>query len=159
MEKQKTKLTNDDIQCYLDASKVFNDKKQKIVDRIDEVLHLVAATFGAEINYWYFENAEEGEVGYFHDCDLDMEHGCFYLNIKYVGHYVSMQTEKTDYAYLPTYLLLMTNEEIRNQIKEEQAEEKAKKEKQKKRKQKQVAAKKKALAKLSAADKKALGLK
>lgn len=45
------------------ATKKASALEEEIIDRIDYILHFWFAAFGAKLEYWYFDGADEGEAG------------------------------------------------------------------------------------------------
>lgn len=61
-----TKILKTDLDEYWRLSLLAGGYSGKILDRITYVLRAIYKEFGAELDYWYFDGAGEGEVG-----DLD----------------------------------------------------------------------------------------
>ncbi len=45
------------------ATKKASALEEEIINRIDYILHFWFAAFGAKLEYWYFDGADEGEIG------------------------------------------------------------------------------------------------
>ena len=57
------KIKKNDLEEYWRLSRLAGSYASKIEDRIDYVLRRIYQEFGGELDYWYFDGAEEGEVG------------------------------------------------------------------------------------------------
>lgn len=56
-------LTKQQIRDWKLTQELAQQYEEVITDRIEEVLNTFWGAFGAKVNYWYFDGAEEGEVG------------------------------------------------------------------------------------------------
>lgn len=59
----KVKLNKQLFSEWLNAKKLSDSLEDQITSRIDYILRFLYKTFGGELDYWYFPNAEEGQVG------------------------------------------------------------------------------------------------
>lgn len=56
-------LTKQQIRDWKLTKELAQQYEEVITDRIEEVLNTFWRAFGAKVDYWYFDGAEEGEVG------------------------------------------------------------------------------------------------
>lgn len=58
-----TILTKQQVKDWKMTQELAQQYEEVITDRITEVLNTFWGAFGAKVDYWYFDGAEEGEVG------------------------------------------------------------------------------------------------
>lgn len=64
-----------------EAASVLSEIDGQIIDRLNFILHTLVECFGAKIETWYFDNAEEGQMG-----DLRCDASEIYdIHIEYQG--------------------------------------------------------------------------
>lgn len=61
-------ITEQDIEHYKGASEAFEAAKEVIVNRIDEVIKIIAKVFNKKISCWWFPDAQEGKLGDLDSC-------------------------------------------------------------------------------------------
>lgn len=154
--------TEGDFKHYESSKKVFVELETRLLDRINEVIDVIAKAFGRNRSHfcWYFSDASEGQTG---TPEIDKE-SVQYCVEAYSGHsYPTMNTHMWSYDQgFPIEFLFMTNQDIADLLEKEINETKAQnekakitktlKEQQKKEKKKQI------LKKLTPSEKKLLGL-
>jgi len=158
------KLNQSDLDAYEIARINFYKAKDKITNRMDEILTLILKAFGYPRKqiYWYFHDAPEGEIGI-----LDLGHEYIDWIIEDIKGGI-IENRYEDYRdSMPRIFLTMTDKQILDYIEEENrrsdekdAAEAAKKAKAKKKaevdEEKLTAS---ARSKLTVAERKALGIK
>ena len=137
----------------------YGDSCGKLLDRIHDVLRVIHEAFGHGSDHfnWWFEDADEGEVGEL--CITGDDVTGYYLTSN-----CSLKTTKRDYGYsFPVNFLFMSNEDIIAQIHAEiesdQHEKARRSQKQKLDRQKREELKKSAIEKLTDEERRALGFK
>jgi hypothetical protein len=146
------------------AKRIAGSYEDRVHSRVDEVLSVIHQAFNEETDNhnWYFENAEEGQIGTI-DIPLDDKEAICYVYLGPCQGTSRLKTKYWDYKYsIPKKFLFMKNEEITSHIHKEIKQTKEKSALQKKRRQERLAekqsAKEKALSKLSEQERKLLGL-
>lgn len=77
---KKPAITPELVMKWENAVKQASKLEDEITDRIDYILHFWFSTFGAKLEWWYFDGAEEGEVG---DIKINMDTiWNFYVEVK-----------------------------------------------------------------------------
>lgn len=56
-------ITKNSVLKWQKSYKATKKLEEKILDRIDHVLHTIFKVFDVKLKYWYFDGAGEGEVG------------------------------------------------------------------------------------------------
>ncbi len=158
-------ITEQDIGAYKDALEVFEGTKETIVDRIDEVIKVIAKVFKRRVSRWWFPNAREGGLGDFDSRIVRPHHkdGSDEIDIERSSG-GCMETDEWDYTYsFPRKFLFMNDNDIRAEIKDQikKTEESAtnKKEKRVQNSIEKEKLKASAAEKLTPKEKKALGIK
>jgi hypothetical protein len=155
----KSMLTENDYKDIYFAYQRYSEKKELVIQEIERVLSVIAKYFGGKVSNWYFYGAQEGSVGELRLGDIqNAEH-----------NYISFgEIECTEHGNmgewvgeLPSIFLYMTDEAIVEYIKnvEQKAREREEKEaeKRKAKQQKKNALRQQALAKLTPAERAAMG--
>ena len=157
----KTKLTKEDLDFYKEAETRYEALKSNIVDRIDEILKFSFKTFGSKLEYWYFDGAEEGEIG---PLKIDTEWGDVHgMVMKPYFTMVILLEDGSEWGIEDGIPIKWLTEDYQDEIVkgkklyEKKQEEKKAKEKARREKKKDIAAQ--AKTKLSKAELKALGVK
>lgn len=146
-------LSNDDLQSLLETHKQYSTLEEKFSDRIDEIITLVCKRFHIKKTYWYFPDAPEGKVGTLpvYEISHPNQEICFETGFRWPLNYG-----------IPSKWLYMPNAAILAEINAEIAAEKEREEKLHKaaedKKTKKEQLKKSAAAKLTPAERKALGI-
>lgn len=162
-----TKLTKKEFTQYEKAKEILGAKESKVIDRIDYILRSIYTTFGCEVNSWWFCGAPEGELGDLSraigretvsgwevrlDKDTNSEmiimlEGCEYDLWEFPKRWLFEDFEEELSEGYKAYI---------KHIEEKKKRSKARREARKKEKKKALEAAKK---KLTAAERKALGIK
>lgn len=159
-----TMLTEEDVKAYYRAKNEYKSKSNVIFKRLSEVLEIYGKFFGLELDYWYFSDASESEVGtfsYYGDTIDD-------LVIRWKGKLPRLTEAKhklynkyKNEAHYPD--LFNTDEGIMTRLEAELQELVSKKEDERQKREERKARKEKtkqaALSKLTPEEVKALGLK
>lgn len=156
-------LTNSQVVQFKIDQIAYDKSAKVIVDRVDEILHLIHEIFGSKLLSWWFH---EFGVVFEHGCptadDLD-EDEIYYLCV--MQHpFKKPETSKHMYHLsFPTKFLYMSDEDITAQIQQEMAEDRQarnKKDNEKTLEERRLnEIRVKALNKLDAEEKKALNLR
>jgi hypothetical protein len=102
--------TKEDLEKYTIARSGLSCLEQKLFDKIDDVFSAIMEAFGIAKEYkWWFNNADEGEVGdpcvssdVVEDCRLEM-----------YNNQPKLETSKWDYySSFPTEYLFMARRDI-----------------------------------------------
>lgn len=165
-----TKITKTDLDEYWRLSMLAGGYSGKILDRITYVLRTIFKEFGTELDYWYFCGAEEGEVGNL-DAHLDKNSVSSFMTFTkgpYEGGEMFAKLNdgtcaEFGYEFPTRWLYEDFEDELSRGVaivkQEELDEEKEKAEKKAAKKATKEKLKASAAAKLTADERKALGLK
>lgn len=103
-------LKKENIEKYLEASKIYEEEKGNIIDRIDDIIKTIYKYFKTSYHYWYFDGAEEGEVGNFSEYSLEKGNTIdFIIEFSKQGNHEIFQFYKDSF---PSDFLYMTEKEI-----------------------------------------------
>jgi len=61
--KNSLKLSKDHVDKWVAAKAIVGDLEEPIIERIDYILNYWFSAFDGKLDYWYFPDAGEGEVG------------------------------------------------------------------------------------------------
>jgi len=159
-------LTKKDIKLYKDRWDALGKSEKIVVDRIDKIIHLIGKVFKRKwgtSDYWYFDGAQEGQLGDIPSAVHEPSDDEFADGIEFISTYCDMDTDVWDYSYsFPRKFLFMDDkkieQQIRGEIKATEEAQKAAKLKREQKKKEYKELKEKVLKKLSQAEKKALGI-
>ncbi len=56
-------LTKQQFENWKESKNLVLQYEEDVTNRIEEVLNIFWGVFGAKVDYWYFEGADEGEIG------------------------------------------------------------------------------------------------
>lgn len=151
-------LTQKDIEAWKLAKATSDRLENAILDRITEIIKLLCKAFGAKLDHWYFDDAPEGGVG---TLDLDYEF------ISYTASYTTSagDAKLAKYGYhneFPTAFLTMSDTDIVDCVNNDiirQTEATKKLVKKSKTTIKKAKERAKVLAKLTAEEKRLIGIK
>ncbi len=153
-------LTKQDIKDYQEALDRFATLESKIIKRIDEVIRIIAEAFAVKhTSFYWCSNREEENV------PIDLSGDCVdYIIVADKGKsYPNLSTDYWNYGdSFPVKFFFMKDseilEELKTEIEKDKVLQEVKKKKQKQSKENKEITKQKALKKLTAAEKKALGI-
>lgn len=159
-----TMLTEEDVKAYYRAKNEYKSKSNVIFKRLSEVLEIYGKFFGLELDYWYFSDASESEVGtfsYYGDTIDDLVIRWKGKLPRLTGAKHKLYNKYKNEAHYPD--LFNTDEGIMTRLEAELQELVSKKEDERQKREERKARKEKtkqaALSKLTPEEVKALGLK
>jgi len=162
-------LTAEDLKAYEEARKTLGKAEGKIIDRIDYIIKTIFKAFKKRLSCWYFYGAAEGEVGEIAMDDFDVRPTMepYHDMLIMLEYKEGKKMKKGEWGLQDGFPTRWLTEDFEEELQQGIAEYKAHKEEEKaKEKEKQEVKEKEkqeliesAKGKLSAKERRALGIK